>query len=119
MASLALSPYILKAISSPPTLTPEDLTEAIRLIVAGYIYEVQAASFLTAIKMQGIDHQPDFVTACALAIREKSSLIDPTLVDANGYVDIVGTGGDGQNTFNVSTSAAIVAAGMGLKVCKV
>lgn len=37
-------------------------------------------------------------------------MIPPELVDEEGYIDIVGTGGDGQDTFNVSTSSAIVAA---------
>lgn len=68
--------------------------------------------------MRGVDHQPEFIAVAAQTILEFSDTISASDVDADGYIDIVGTGGDGQDTFNVSTSAAIVAAGMGLKVCK-
>ena len=58
-----------------------------------------------------------YCSRCEYCI-EFAKTIPPEKVDSKGYIDIVGTGGDGQNTFNVSTSSAIVAAGMGLPVCK-
>lgn len=39
--------------------------------------------------------------------------------EEDGWADLVGTGGDGKDTFNVSTTAALVAAGAGVKICKV
>lgn len=114
----ALTPYIKLLFLEPPNLTPNDLATVLRSIFKGIPTDIQTAAFLTALRMRGLDHEPDFIAAAVLTILEFSDTILPSSVDALGYVDIVGTGGDGQNTFNVSTSAAIVGAGMGINVCK-
>lgn len=113
-----LTPYIKLLFLEPPNLTPEDLSTVLRSMFRGIPLDIQLAAFLTALRMRGLDHEPDFIAAAVLTILEFLDYIQPDLVEKEGYIDIVGTGGDGQNTFNVSTSAAIVAAGMGLKVCK-
>lgn len=113
-----LTPYIKLLFLEPPNLTPNDLATVIRSIFKGIPSDIQTAAFLTALRMRGLDHEPDYIAAAVQTVLEFSDTIDAESVDLQGYVDIVGTGGDGQNTFNVSTSAAIVAAGMGLKVCK-
>lgn len=113
-----LTPYIKSLFIEPPNLTPNDLATVLRSIFKGIPSDIQTAAFLTALRMRGLDHEPEFIAAAVLTILEFSDTIDALLVDSLGYVDIVGTGGDGQNTFNVLTSAAIVAAGMGLSVCK-
>lgn len=118
MTSNVLTPYIKLLFLEPPNLTPNDLATVLRSIFKGIPSEVQTAAFLTALRMRGLDHEPEYIAAAVATILEFSDVIPPDAVDAAGYVDIVGTGGDGQNTFNVSTSAAIVAAGMGLPVCK-
>ncbi|EEQ38864.1 hypothetical protein CLUG_02990 [Clavispora lusitaniae ATCC 42720] len=118
MTSNVLTPYIKSLFLEPPNLTPSDLATVLRSIFKGIPSEVQTAAFLTALRMRGLDHEPEYIAAAVGTVLEFSEMIPPAEVDSRGFVDIVGTGGDGQNTFNVSTSAAIVAGGMGIKVCK-
>ncbi|CUM63213.1 uncharacterized protein PRCAT00000783001 [Priceomyces carsonii] len=113
-----LTPYIKSLFLDPPNLTPSDLSMVLKCIFRGIPSDIQTAAFLTALRMRGLDHEPDYVAAAATTILEFSTPIPLESLDPKGYVDVVGTGGDGQNTFNVSTSAAIVAAGMGLSICK-
>lgn len=113
-----LTPYIKSLLLLPPKLTPDDLASVLRLIFKGIPSDVQVSSFLTALRLRGLDHESEFIAAAVATILEFSDTISAEIVDAKGYIDIVGTGGDGQNTFNVSTLAAIVGAGMGLSVCK-
>ncbi|AOA64388.1 Anthranilate phosphoribosyltransferase [Komagataella phaffii CBS 7435] len=113
-----LTPFIKSLLLTPPNFPPSDLTTILKLVVQGLASDVQLAAFLTALKMSRLDHNPLYVAAMASALLEFSSLIPISDSENVWFTDIVGTGGDGQNTFNVSTSAAIVAAGMGLDVCK-
>lgn len=113
-----LTPYIKSLFMDPPNLTPGDLGVALRCIFRGIPSDIQTAAFLTALRMRGLDQESKYIAAAVTAVLEFSNVIPPELVDEEGYIDIVGTGGDGQDTFNVSTSSAIVAAGMGLPVCK-
>lgn len=113
-----LTPYIKSLFLEHPNLTPNDLANCLRFIFKGLVNDTQIAAFLTALRMTGLDHKPEYIAAAVSTILEFSNVISPDLVAPEGYIDIVGTGGDGQNTFNVSTSAAIVAAGIGLPVCK-
>lgn len=113
-----LNNFLKKLLAKPPTFSANDLNEALTLMINGEITDVQVAAFLTAMRMTELDHSPDFVAAAALRIFQESHKIDYSNLDPEGYVDIVGTGGDQQNTFNVSTTSAIIASGAGLKVCK-
>lgn len=117
-ADTVLTPFIKSLLLDPPNLKPDDLSLVIKLIVQGVPSDVQIASFLTALRLRNLDHKPEFIAAAASRVLEYSDIVNPLDVDPQGYVDIVGTGGDGQNTFNVSTSSAIVAAGIGIDVCK-
>ncbi|KAI7899185.1 anthranilate phosphoribosyltransferase [Cokeromyces recurvatus] len=80
----------------------------------------QISAFLISLKLQEKDKDPQVVAACATAMRSHACLVPydhhPQLVGQ--VVDIVGTGGDGHDTYNVSTTASIVAAGAGAKVAK-
>ncbi|KAI8092958.1 anthranilate phosphoribosyltransferase [Halteromyces radiatus] len=80
----------------------------------------QISAFLVGLRLQNKDSDPVIVAACAKAMRSHARLIpyeNYEHVEGN-VVDIVGTGGDGHDTYNVSTTASIVAAGAGAKVAK-
>ena len=82
-------------------------------IMAGEVGEPELAAFLTALARTPIT--ADTLTGAARAMLGASVKIDLGGIDA---VDIVGTGGDGAGTFNVSTTAAFIAAGAGVTVAK-
>ena len=89
------------------------MTEAIRDLVAGRVDEARAAAFLTALRMKG--EASSEIAAAAQVLREQML----NLVPINGPVlDTCGTGGDDSGTFNISTAAALVAAGAGIPVVK-
>ncbi|KAI9485319.1 MAG: anthranilate phosphoribosyltransferase [Benjaminiella poitrasii] len=80
----------------------------------------QISAFLISLKLQHKDSDPRIVAACATAMRSHARMVP---YDGYGHllgnvVDIVGTGGDGHDTYNVSTTASVVAAGAGAKVAK-
>ncbi|KAK9474179.1 glycosyl transferase family, a/b domain-containing protein [Dipodascopsis tothii] len=110
-----LTPYLRALTASPPTLSAADVRQCLLSIFTGDVPDVQTAAFLTLIRAHGFDRDPEIVAAAAETMRGLSRRVE---VADGPYVDVVGTGGDGQNTFNVSTSAGLVAAGMGLRVCK-
>jgi anthranilate phosphoribosyltransferase len=95
-----------------------DLTEAetrgvFDEIMSGNATLAQIGSFLTALRMKG--ETVDEITGAAKVMRERSVKID---AGEGAIVDTCGTGGSGTNTFNISTTAAFVVAGCGLKVAK-
>jgi len=95
----------------------EDLTldvtrDAMEQIMEGKATNAQIASFLTAMRMKG--ESIDEITACAMVMRQKCSRIQPNF----DVLDIVGTGGDEANTFNISTISSLVIAAGGIPVAK-
>ena len=82
-------------------------------VMAGEVGEPELAAFLTALAKAPLT--ADALTGAARAMRDAGVKIDLGGIDA---VDIVGTGGDGAGTFNVSTTAAFIAAGAGVPVAK-
>lgn len=79
----------------------------------------QIGAFLSALRLTGKDGEPSVVAACADVMQQHALAVDVGQHGDGPVCDIVGTGGDGQNTFNVSTTAGIVAAGAGCRVYKV
>ncbi|KAF9583639.1 anthranilate phosphoribosyltransferase [Lunasporangiospora selenospora] len=116
----AMVPILKKLVHAPDTFTPEDATFATREIMEGRATHAQIGAYLVALKLTRLDADPAILASCAIEMRNHGLPIpfnsDSTLQDQ--LVDIVGTGGDGHDTFNVSTTAAIVAAGAGCKVAK-
>ncbi|NCA74386.1 MAG: anthranilate phosphoribosyltransferase [Gammaproteobacteria bacterium] len=102
------------------TVNKGDLTydEAYRVmneIMTGQTTQVQNAAFLAALSTKNTNAETiDEITGCAAAMREHSAKI----VHDMKIMDIVGTGGDGSQSFNISTTSALVAAAAGVKIAK-
>jgi anthranilate phosphoribosyltransferase len=94
-------------------LTRDEACEAMRTIMRGEATPAQIAGFLVALRAKG--ETADEIAGCAEAMREHVLRVNPKRDD---LVDIVGTGGDGANTYNISTAAALVAAGAGAAIAK-
>ena len=108
-----LKPFIAKTINRTD-LTADEAQEAMNVIMTGQATPAQIGAYLVALRMKGetIPEIKGSVRAMrANAIRVKLSMTEPVY-------DIVGTGGDGAHTFNISTAAAFVLAGAGRKVAK-
>ena len=82
-------------------------------IMEGKASPVQLSCFLIALKMRG--ETPVDIAAGASVLRQKATILEDAPDDA---IDIVGTGGDGLGTFNISTAASFVVAGGGVSVAK-
>ena len=94
------------------SLSMDAAAEVMRQMMRGEATAAQLAAFLTALRLKG-ETTPE-IAGMATVMREFSLKVN---VEGD-LVDSVGTGGDGQDTFNISTAAAFVAAGAGLKVAK-
>ncbi|KAF9189569.1 anthranilate phosphoribosyltransferase [Haplosporangium sp. Z 767] len=109
-----------KLVHAPETFTTADATIATKEIMEGKATHAQIGAYLVGLKLNKLDAEPAIVAACAVEMSQHGLPIPfgeyHNLKEQ--LVDIVGTGGDGHDTFNVSTTAAIVAAGAGCKVAK-
>jgi len=95
-------------------LTYEEMRNVMLIIMQGRCSEAMMGAILAALRMKS--ESIIEITAAASAMRELADTIAPR--DCNHLVDIVGTGGDGANLFNVSTASALVAAAAGAQVAK-
>ena len=94
-------------------LSFDEMEAVMRQIMTGGATQAQIGSFLTALRMKS--ESIDEIAGAATVMRELASKVD---IQADNLVDIVGTGGDGANLFNVSTGSAFVAAAAGVSVAK-
>ncbi|ROT36713.1 anthranilate phosphoribosyltransferase [Sodiomyces alkalinus F11] len=103
-------------------VTADEIAEAISHFFTNQVSTAQAASLLIALHFTNLDRNADVMAASAAAMRRAAAQVDiPSLravVSAKrlaagdyrgGLCDIVGTGGDSHNTFNISTTASVVA----------
>jgi len=93
-------------------LSASEVIEAMEIMMTGEATHAQIGSFLTALKMKG--ETSEEISAFARVLRDKANRV----VTVGDAIDIVGTGGDGSNTFNISTAAAFVTAAAGMAVAK-
>jgi anthranilate phosphoribosyltransferase len=91
----------------------DEAREVMGEIMAGEATPAQIGGFLVALRAKG--ETADEIAGCAEAMRAHVLPVHPSRTDV---VDVVGTGGDGARTFNISTTAAIVAAAAGAAVAK-
>ena len=95
-------------------LTQDQLQDVMRAIMSGETTDAQIGALLMGLRLKG--ESIDEITAAARVMRELATKIDVS--DIPYLVDIVGTGGDGQNLFNVSTASAFVIAAAGATIAK-
>lgn len=100
------------------SLSREQTFEIFSALIRGEMSEATMAGMLVALKIRG--ETIDEISGAADAMRAAAKTFPYSNGDSlsNGIVDIVGTGGDGFNTINISTTAAFVAAAAGAKVAK-
>lgn len=104
---------ILNRMLNHEELTREETKQIIVAITQGEIPEEQITALLTGLQMRGVSVDEllgfrDGILATGV----------PALLDCDRYIDVVGTGGDRKNTFNISTTSCFVIAGAGYKVAK-
>ncbi len=94
-------------------LSANEMTNVMQLIMTGQATPAQIGGFLIGLRMKG--ETVDEITSAAAVMR---SLATPVNIQADHLVDIVGTGGDGSSTFNISTASCFVVAAAGGHVAK-
>jgi anthranilate phosphoribosyltransferase len=105
-------PETLEQVLSGDGLSRTEAHDAMAEIMAGNASEAQIAAFLVALRAKG--ETAEEMTGFVDAMAEAAITVD---ID-EPVVDSVGTGGDRSNTFNISTTAALIAAGAGAKIAK-
>lgn len=104
---------ILEQLYAGQSLSSEQSQAFFEQVVLGKVDPIILSSVLTALKMKG--ETPEEITGAANALIAQAKAFPRPDYD---FTDIVGTGGDGLGTINISTASAFVAAACGLKVCK-
>lgn len=108
-------------------LTEGEMIETMDQIMSGECTPAQIGSFITALRMKG--ETIDEITGAARVMRGRATPIrvgkgvvdidrDDINIDQETILDVVGTGGDGTNTFNISTTVSFVVSACGVKVAK-
>lgn len=94
-------------------LTEDEMVASMTAIMQGEVADSQLATFLTALQAKG--ETVAEIVGAARVMRAKAEKLD---IKSTSLVDTCGTGGDGADTFNISTASALVTAGAGVTVAK-
>ena len=111
MSAATLKTLIHKVADAKP-LSEDEMRTALEIMTDGHATQAQMGAFLMALRVRG--ETVEEITGATQMMRSKMRRVTAPA----GAVDIVGTGGDAHGTYNVSTCAALVAAGAGLKIAK-
>ncbi len=106
-----LKPLIAK-VAAGEALSVDEAREAFDVMMSGEATPSQIGGFLMGLRVRG--ETVDEITGAVSSMRAKMTPVHAP----EGAIDIVGTGGDGSKTYNISTCSALVAAGAGLKIAK-
>ena len=112
---MAITPQeALQCLIEHKEIQHDDMMQIMRSIMSGELSPMLTAAILTGLRTK--KETIGEITAAAMVMREFATKVQ--VADNSHFVDIVGTGGDGAHTFNISTTAMFVAAGAGAKVAK-
>lgn len=103
----------IRAITERRDLSHAEMADVMRLIMTGQATPAQIGGFLIGMRMKG--ETVDELSAAAQVMRELAAKVE---IGGDHLVDIVGTGGDGSSTFNISTASTFVVAAAGGRVAK-
>lgn len=106
-----LKPFIAKIAARQP-LTRQEASDAFEILMSGEASMAQVGGFLMGLRVRG--ETVDEIAGAVAIMRQKMVPVDAP----EDAIDIVGTGGDGTNTYNISTLAALIVAGAGVPVAK-
>ncbi|GAB7338610.1 hypothetical protein MBLNU457_5345t1 [Dothideomycetes sp. NU457] len=122
---VSISPLLLQLANPTTTLhsiPASEIAAAVSLIFNNNLSDVQTGCLLYALHTTQLDRRPDILAACAESMREAAAQTDVAKLQEvvksrgrpegdyhGGLSDIVGTGGDSHNTYNVSTTSSIIA----------
>ncbi|AEG04326.1 anthranilate phosphoribosyltransferase [Sinorhizobium meliloti] len=106
-----LKPFVAK-VAAREALSREDARAAFEIIMSGAATPAQIGGFLMALRVRG--ETVDEIVGAVGAMRARMLPVEAP----DGAIDIVGTGGDGAGTYNISTLAALIVAGAGVPVAK-
>ena len=111
--------------SSSSHVSPDEIASALALIFENRLSAVQCSSLLTILHVLKLDRKADVIAKCASCMRDAATQVDHRSLREmvrkrgrkegsykGGLCDIVGTGGDGHSTFNISTTASILASSL-------
>lgn len=110
--TLSIQEAIAKVVDGE-ALTSDEMVQTMRKIMSGESTDAQIGGLLVALRVKG--ETVEEVAAAAKVMRELASGVS---CQSSDLMDIVGTGGDGISTFNISTCSAFVAAAAGIKIAK-
>ena len=103
---------MLEKVINGQDLTYDEAYEVLDNIMKGNLADTYVAAFLTALRIKG--ESTTEIAACANAMRDNAVTVE----DEEDSLDIVGTGGDGAKTINISSIASFIISSCGIKVAK-
>lgn len=103
---------VIGKVAAGQRLSHDEAREAFGIIMSGDATPAQIGAFLTALRMRG--ETIDEIAGAVSTMREKMTRVEAP----EGAMDVVGTGGDGSGSYNISTASAFVVAGAGVPVAK-
>jgi anthranilate phosphoribosyltransferase len=103
---------LIQKVSGGATLSEDEIRSALEQMTAGAATPAQMGAFLMALRVRG--ETVEEIAGAAQMLRAKMNRVEV----APDAIDIVGTGGDTHGTYNISTCAALIAAGAGVRIAK-
>ncbi|KAJ0104097.1 nthranilate phosphoribosyltransferase [Diaporthe amygdali] len=120
-----IKPLLSRLWPRHPDVTAAEISDAIEHFFTDRIDDVQTGALLMCLHFTGLDRDPDVLSQCARKMLRAAAQVDSLLLQriiqtrgrregsyTGGFCDIVGTGGDSHNTFNISTTASILASSL-------